>query len=402
MWSLALSSLRHRKLTAGFALAGIALATLVLLGVQKMRVEVKAQFTSTISGVDLLVGPRSGGVQLLLYSVFHLGQPTHNLRWDTYQAIGQMRGVRWTVPLSLGDSHRGYRVVGTEPSFFEHYRFGEKQPLRFLSGAPFAGADQVVVGSEVARALGYGVGAGIEIAHGLADAASSRHRGFGFRVSGVLAPTGTPLDRSLLVSLAGLEWVHAPYTGGRAASQPQTITAMLVGLNSRLASFALQRQINQYPGEPVMAVLPGITLAELWRMLSWGEWALLGIAALVGLVALLMVVGLLAVSLNERRRELALLRVQGARPWQVGALLLLEAQLLAALGMALGVAALYGGWAALRALLASALWLPPAGLPGAGELWLLGAIELAALLACALPAWVAYRRSLHEGLAVLR
>lgn len=402
MLNLALHSLRHRRLTVGFALAGIALATLVLLGVEKLRTESKAQFMNTISGVDLLVGPRSGGVQLLLYSVFHLGQPSNNLRWDTYQHITQMRGVEWVVPLSLGDSHRGYRVVGTEASFFQHYRYGAKQPLQFAQGQAFASTEQVVVGAEVARQLRYAPGSQIQLAHGLVDAASSRHKGFDFTVAGVLAPTGTPLDRSVLVSLQGLEWVHAPLTGKQAQQPPETITACLVGLKSRIASFALQRAINDYPGEPIMAVLPGVTLAELWRMIGWLEQSLLGISALVALVAIMMVIGLLSVTLNERRRELALLRVQGARPWQIGLLLLLEAQALTAGGMLIGTALLYGGWEGLRVALSGALWLPPAGWPGSGEWWLLAGIEIAALLACTVPALAAYRRSLHEGLSVLR
>lgn len=402
MLKLALYSLRHRRLTVGFALAGIALATLVLLGVEKLRTEGKAQFMNSVSGVDLLVGPRSGGVQLLLYSVFHLGQPTHNLRWDTYQALQQMRGVSWVVPLSLGDSHRGFRVVGTEAGFFEHYLFGDRESLRFAAGQAFAAPDEVVVGAEVARQLHYQVGSQLQIAHGLVDAASARHKGFDFKVVGVLAPSGTPVDRSVLISLAGLEWVHAPVTGGQVRAEPETITACLVGLKSRIASFALQRSINEYEGEPIMAVLPGITLSELWRMIGWVEWTLLGISALVALLAVMMVIGLLTVTLNERRREIALLRVQGARPWQIGWLLLLEAQALTACGMLIGAAALYAAWGGLRVALAGVLWLPPVSWPGAGEWWLLGGIELAALLACTLPAVVAYRRSLHEGLAVLR
>ena len=125
--TLALKSLRNRKFTALLTIISIALSVALLLGVERVRNDAKLTFTNTISGTDLIVGARSGSVQLLLYSVFRIGNPTNNISWESYQDISSNPLTKWSVPISLGDSHRGFRVMGTVKDYFTHFRYARKK-----------------------------------------------------------------------------------------------------------------------------------------------------------------------------------------------------------------------------------------------------------------------------------
>lgn len=413
---LALASLANRRATALLSVLVIALSVCLLLAVERIRSETRSSFASTISGTDLIVGARSGAVNLLLYSVFRIGNATNNIRWDSYQQIAALPRVKWAIPLSLGDSHRGYRVLGTSADYFSHYRYGQGRPLQLAEGRPFADLFEVVLGAEVARALGYRLGDQIVLAHGVSAISLSRHDDKPFRVAGILARTGTPVDRTLHISLAGMEALHVDWQGGmpgRGAARidaeqarqldltPKAITAMLLGLDNRIATFAVQRAINEHRGEPLLAILPGVALQELWSLMGTAEQALLAVSACVVLVGLAGMLTALLASLNERRREMAILRSLGARPWQIAALLLAEALVLTAAGLLLGLALLYLAIALGQDFLQArhGLYLPLSG-PSAREWLLLAATLGAALLLGLLPAWRAYRQSLVDGLSI--
>ena len=413
---LALASLANRRATALLTVLAIALSSCLLLTVERVRTETRSSFASTISGTDLVVGARSGAVNLLLYSVFRIGNATNNIRWDSYQQIAAMPRVKWAIPLSLGDSHRGYRVLGTSAAYFAHYRYGAQQPLRLTEGRAFDDPFEVVLGAEVAEALGYRLDEELVLAHGVGRVSLTRHDDKPFRVVGILARTGTPVDRTLHISLAGMQALHVNWQHGMPARgaaridaeqarqldlQPQAITAVLLGLDSRIATFAVQRAINDYRGEPLLAILPGVALQELWGLMGTAEQALLLISACVVLVGLVGMLTALLASLGERRREMAILRSVGARPWQIASLLLAEALSLTLAGLLLGLGLLYlalatgQGWVQTH----YGLYLPLAW-PSRHEWLLLGATLGAALLLGLLPAWRAYRQSLVDGLSI--
>ena len=413
---IALASLANRRFTALLTVFAIALSVCLLLAVERVRTEARASFASTISGTDLIVGARSGSVNLLLYSVFRIGNATNNIRWDSFETLSKHPQVKWATPLSLGDSHRGYRVLGTDTGYFEHYRYGRGQPLQLAQGKPFADLFEVVLGAEVAEALKYKLGDQIVLAHGVATVSLTQHDDKPFRVVGILARTGTPVDRTLHISLAGMEALHVDWQNGMPARgaarisaeqaremqlQPKAITAALLGLKSKVATFTVQRQVNEYRGEPLLAILPGVALQELWSLMGTAEKALFVVSLFVVLTGLIGMLTAILTSLNERRREMAILRSVGARPWHIGGLLVLEALVLAAAGAALGLALLYGGIAAGQGWVQAryGLYLPLA-LPSAYELRLLGAILGAALLMGGVPAWRAYRQSLADGLSI--
>lgn len=419
---LAVKSLRNRKFTAALTVLSIALAVMLLLGVERIRSESRESFASTVSGTDLIVGARSSPVHLLLYSVFHIGNATNNIGWSHYRAIAGRPQVAWSIPLSLGDSHRGYRVLGTTPDFFDRFRYARDRKLELAQGKPFSAVHDAVLGGEVAAALGYQVGTRVVIAHGAGEVSLIEHADQPFTVVGVLARTGTPVDRTVLISLDGLDAVHADMNaeadplaaalahgaagdGDENEAGPdlsnRTITAFLLGLKSRAAALTMQRAVNEYAGEPLTAILPGATLQEVWEIVGAAERTLFAVSALVVVVGLAGMLVALLTSLNERRREMAVLRSVGARPVHVFGLILGEAAFLTLVGIALGVAALYAGLIAGQPWLEARLGLFIAvGWPSAHELLLTGLVAGAGVLIGLIPAYRIYRYSLADGMTI--
>lgn len=410
----------NRRSTLVWVVISLALATALLWTLERLRHDVRVSFAQSVSGVDLIVGARSSPVQLMLFSVFHIGSAPQVLSMDSVRAVAQHRSVSWVVPLSLGDSHRGYPVLGTTPAYFQHFAYGDKQPLVVQSGAVFSGTldglYEAVIGAEVAHQLGYGLGQQITLGHGLHehDHDHEDHADKPFQVVGILAPTGTPVDRTVHVSLQALEALHldwaggAPMPGGHIPAdqarkfdlEPVEVTAALVGLKTRAAVFNVQRFVNQYEDEALMGVMPGVALGELWGVLGLGENALLAVSALVALVSLFSLMAVVLAGLNERRRELAVLRAVGAGPRHVLGLLALEGTWVICTGVLLGVLLAQVGMALGAPWLQNNLGIRlqiAAPLP---TQWALAVtIVLAGMLASLGPAWRAYRMSLADGLS---
>ena len=410
---LALASLMARALTVGMTILAIALSVALFLGVEKVRTGAKASFADTISGTDLIVGARSGSVQLLLYSVFRIGNATNNMTWQSYQDIAARPEVDWIVPISLGDSHRQFRVMGTTNAFFERYKYRSGQPLLVDDGAMLDDLFDTVIGADVATTLGYKVGDPIVVAHGLASFV--KHDNQPFRISGILKKTGTPVDRTVIVSLQAIEAIHvdwqsgakvpgrstAPDTIRQMELAPKAVTAALVGVKSRLQVFGLQRAINEYPEEPLLAILPGVALQELWQIVGIAETALVAVSGMVVITALIGMMATIFSSLNERRREMAIFRAMGARVRVILSLLVLEAALMAAIGAIIGLAFLYVGLMIAQPFIDAAfgLWLPVEA-PTMREFWVLLGVVGAGAMVSMVPAYRAYRMSLADGMMV--
>ena len=410
---LAALSAWSRRLTLGLTLISIVLATTLLLAVERVRVDARRSFTQSVSGVDLVVGARGGGVQLMLHAVFHAGAASNNIEWTSYQALATHPAVAWALPLSLGDSHRGYPVLGTVPEYFEHFRYGGGQALELGTGKPFADIFQAVIGSEVAARLHYALGQKITLSHGLGGVPGMEHAERHFEIVGILAPTGTPVDRTVHVSLESISALHVDWAGGAPVPglsipeqyvkkfdlQPKEITAALVGLKSRSDVFRMQRFVNDFKSEPLSAVLPGVALDELWQAIGMVERTLLAVSALVVAVGLAGLTATLLAGLNERRRELAILRALGAGPRDLFVMLLVESLLITGLGALGGLLLLTAG-----SMLAAPWLLDGFGvvlatrIPSDNELALLAAVVGTGLVAGVAPGWRAWRMSLADGL----
>jgi len=411
---VAWKSLCNRWQTALLAMLAIAMSVALILTVEKIRRDARSSFTQTVSGTDLIIGARSGAVQLLLYSVFRIGNATNNISWESVEHIRDRQAIDWIIPISLGDSHAGFRVLGTDLGYFTHYKYGQKQSLEFAEGKPFDDVFDAVVGSEVAAELDYKINDDMVVAHGTGAVGLVKHENQPFRVSGILEPTGTPVDRAVHVSLEGIEAVHVDWRNGAAVKgegtsadtirgmelKPSAVTALLVGLKSRGTVFREQRAINTYRAEPLLAVLPGVALQELWNLVGVAEKALLIVSICVVVAGLVNLISVLLAGLNERRREMAVLRSSGARPLHVFLLLCIESTVLTLGGILVGLLLHYVltgmGSIYLQQRFGLSINL---GLPDATDLKILVTIAIAGLLAGMLPALQAYRKSLADGLA---
>ncbi len=229
--TLATKSLRNRLLTTSLTVASIAFSVALLVGVENVRTGMRESFAGTVRGVDLIVGARGGTIQLLLYSVFGIGSPTQNVSMATYERLREHPAVAWTIPYSLGDSHRGFRVIGTNEDFFEHYRFRQDGSVTFTEGRMPRDLYDVAIGSEVAERLAYRVGDLIEVTHGLSTAAGGivNHDEQPFKVVGIMARTFTPIDRALYVTLEGVEAMHVGFETGAPSAMPGAMPPPMPG-----------------------------------------------------------------------------------------------------------------------------------------------------------------------------
>ncbi|MBR9825371.1 MAG: ABC transporter permease [Alphaproteobacteria bacterium] len=409
LFILAWKSLLNRGMSAVLTILAVTLSVTLFLSVERIQNGVRESFNSTISETDLIVGARGGSINLLLYSVFRLGDPTANISWESYELVSTAPGVAWSVPISLGDSHRGYRVVGTTTEYFEHYRYGRDVALEFREGLPFDGIYQTVLGYEVARELGYELGQRIVLSHGIGAVSFAEHTDHEFEIVGILAPTGTPVDRSVHTSLESIEVIHIGWDTGMAPSQPvadfsdedlqpASVTAVLIGVESPLRVLSLQRQINTYRGEALTALIPGVALSQLWEVIGAGERAFRAISILVVIVGLFSILTALTSSLNERRREMAVLRATGARPADLASLLILEAASLAALGAVIGIALTQIAISTISIIVRTRYGLDLGGQIGLLELYVFAGVTVAGAIAGGLPAWQAQRNALSDGL----
>lgn len=413
---LAFASLKNRAGTVMLTLLTIALSVTLFLGVEKLREGTRASFETTISDTDLIVGARSAPVNLLLASVFRLGDPPANISWETVEALDARSDIAWIIPLSLGDSHRGERVLGTVEDYFNRYKYGDGQSLEFAAGEKFDDLFDVVLGAETARLLGYVIGDEIELTHGLGEEGISDHEHREFSVKGILKPTGTPVDRTVHVSLEAISAIHVGWeTGARSRlateitddelrereNHTESVSALMVGLTNRASILRTKRAIDTYTDEALLAVLPGQALGQLWTMTGFAERSLSAISAFVILVGLVSALASLLSGLNARRREMAILRSVGARPSHIGGLLVLEAFLMGFAGAVVGGVLVYAGLALASPILAERLGIVLSGIgPGALDVYVVAIVSGLSALMGLVPAIMAYRHTLSDGLNV--
>ncbi len=472
-------SLLYRFSGVLLTIVSVAISVFVLLGVEHVRQEARNGFASTVSGVDLIVGARTGEVNLLLLSVFRIGTATANVSWSSLEQIDAQKNVAWTVPIALGDSHRGYRVVGTTQEFFTRYKYANRQALAFAEGAQFDGLTDIVLGSRVAAELSYTLGDSIVLSHGVADVSFTHHDQLPLMVSGILAPSGTPIDNALFVNLSAIGALHADGSGrdrelGKTSGEGYShaeheahdehdahdeheahdaheardeheahdahedhneheahdahdehdasatseheeaihaedehahdhpligaVTAVLVGLDSPIATLQVKRWADNYPDEALLAILPGVALTQLWELVGNVEAVLLGISILVFASSLLGLNAMLLASMRERRGEIEVLRSIGAPSFYIVGLLLLESLLIVTTGILLAILGLLFCIALANDLLVQSVGLMLSShIFSSSNLLSLSLIYLTTLVVTVLPALQAYRVSKSVG-----
>lgn len=410
---IALASSWSRRHVLSMIVLSIALSVALLLAVEQVRSEVRDSFNRSVAGTDLIVGARGGELQLMLYSIFHIGQASNTMTWNSFELIRDNPNVEWALPISLGDSHKGFRVVGTDVVLFDYFKVGRDEPLAFQNGQRFSDLFDAVIGADVAKKLNYQVGQAITLSHGMGATSFSEHDDRPFTIVGVLKSTGTPVDQSVYVSSQAIEAIHVGWQSGtRIRGQhvsesdirdmtltPKLVTAVLVGVKSKLSTFALQRSINNYKGEPLQAVLPGVALQQLWQLIRIAENALFVVSICVVISGFVGMLSVLLTSLSARRREMAILRVVGAKPRHLIGLLMLESGMVTLFGTVLGVMLAAVG------LLVGSPWLEAQfGLHLAGLASLTAAapmLSVVLLMGTLMGIWPGYRaycQTAHDGL----
>lgn len=405
--TFAYRSLISRRKSAILSLLSLVMSISVLLSVEHIRNQTKDSFNRTISGVDLIVGAPSGQLNLLLYSIFRMGSPTNNIDYHSYLTLAENDQIAWAIPISLGDSHRGYRVMGTTTDYFQYFKYGDRRQLAFAQGQAFSHMFEAVIGAEVAEKLNYAVGDPIVIAHGIGSTSFTKHDHSPFKISGVLARTGTPVDQTVHVSLGGIEAIHLPPAELKQITSqseviepvPTQVTSVLLGLNSKFATFSLQRQINNYKQDRLMAILPGVAMSELWQMMGSVENILRVISVLVFASSLFGLSTMLLASMQQRQPEIAILRALGAGPILIFSLVLLESLMLVVLANLTAIITVGSAFYLMSDWLAAnyGLFIDPQILTRE-TLIMSGLIVISSVVTSAIPAIEAYRNALHAGL----
>ena len=407
--------MRSRIIPTSLVTISLMASMVLLLSIERIQQGAEEGFNQSISGVDAIIGPRSSSLELVLYTVFHLGRPTNNITTKTINDVKQRSDISWLVPIALGDSHRGYRVIATEPNYFQHIRYGNNQPLTFSKGAPFTELSEATLGSDVAEKLNYSVGSEIQITHGSIESIGSKHDDFSFTVTGVLNKTGTPIDQAIFLDLKGYELLHLGWKSGKKvfsledidlsslppdALNPKTVTAAFVGLKSKLTIFNFSKNIREYTEEAISAVIPGIALSELWSIVGLVDKGFQLLSWIIIAISLIAMVTLIIASLDNRKQEMTIYRANGASPKFLAAMVICES-------LVIGLVAIIGAIILVTAVtyfatsqLNLALGISPSfKWISLDEIKVFGIILLSGVLSSLIPAAMVFRKNLHQALS---
>ena len=438
-FNLVFQSLLNRWLSCFLIILTLAFSISLFFTVSRVQETVKSSFQNTVSGVDSLVAARGGNLQILLNSVFLIGEPSSTIKWHTYKDITNNNKIKWAVPISLGDSHKGYRVIGTSNDYFKEIKYSSGKNIEFQTGNSFSDVFDVVLGSVVANKLNYSIGSSIVVTHGLSDAGETHtfqsekheeheehddhgddddhaghdHDDMGFKVSGILKPTGTPIDNGVYISLAGIEAMHTGWIGNQkvldvsledileSELQPKTISAIFISLKNRTQIFQFQRDVLNYKNEAISSVMPGVTLSRLWMLTGNVDKAFKFITFLIIIIALLGMIAMTIAGLNSRRREMAILRSVGASPSNIVSLLLVESIIIALVSCAVGYIIMIIIFSLGKDYLQNnyGIFIDSFSIKNY-DLQIIIAIVCAALIATIIPAIQVYKNTIRDGLSV--
>lgn len=422
-------NLKRRKLASILTGLSVSLGVGLFATVGALREASEQGFSRSASVCDMLVGAKGSGLQLTLNALYHMGQSQGNVPYPLYEEIAATPGVLWSVPLAVGDSFRGKRIVGVTSNLFSDVRLGGAEStdqLTFASGGPFtytsadfaelkaelgqaevghddhddhdhdahlASMFKAVVGADVALDTGLKVGSMFTPSHGVEGVGGGGHKEAETEVVGVLEPTGTPLDRAVLIPIGayyvidGHEAKEDMVEGG--ARDPRGLSAVMLGTKAGFYRTRIFRSLNDRLD--AQAVYPSQEVRKLFSIIGQGDLVLRLITALIVVVALVGVMVAIYNTMGARRREFAILRALGARRRTILGLVTGESAVIALMGGAVGLglagALIYAATDQVHA----ATGVRVTVVPGAAELQLLAAVTLAGAFAGLLPALSAYR-----------
>ena len=388
-------SLRQHALSTTVTALSIALAGGLLMAVWVVKTQARAVFTQTDGGFDAVLGTRSSPLQLVLNSVFHVESSPGNVPLEDFLEIQRHPSVSVAVPIAVGDNYQGFRLVGTTLDLFEKVEYSPGRRLQALLPGRFFDPlrREAVVGSFAAQRLGLRYGDEFHPSHGLRESEEHDHEET-YTVVGILEPSNTPADRIIWIPLAGLQLMS-----GHAEEASSQVSAVLLKLQTPMAGKTLDKTYNKDGNRLTLAWPIGTIMAQLLDRIGWIEQVLALVAVLVAVIAAASILASIYNSMNERRREIAILRALGARRHTVFGAVVLEATAIAAWGALGGFAVyaviLHGTSTVLRAETGVVLdpWAPHAVMA-----WAPVAMTLLGSLAGLVPAVKAYQTDVAEHL----
>ena len=387
-------SLRQHMLSTIVTALGIALATGLLMAVWVVKSQSNKSFTGVAGGFDAVLGARSAKLQLVLNSIFHLEDSPGNVAWADFEEIRKHPAVMFALPVAVGDNYRGFRLVGTTTNLFTEVEISAGHKHKMSAGRAFnAGFAEAVVGSFASQQLGLKVGDKFHPYHGLLYDEKQQHAET-YVVTGILAPSNTPADRVIWIPLEGLQNMK-----GHAAQAASEISSVLVKLRSAMAGKQLDTLYNKQGTRLTFAWPVAQVISQLFEKLGWFDRVLALIAWLVALVASASILVSLYNSMNERRREIAILRALGARRADIFGAVILESSAIATIGALAGFAVYFVIVSAAAAIIRAQVGVVIN--PWAGDavlLWAPAGIIALGAFAGIVPAVKAYRTDVAENL----
>ncbi|WP_281613031.1 FtsX-like permease family protein [Flammeovirga sp. SubArs3] len=335
---LSYKSIKYRRYTFLLSVLSIAVSITLLLSVLKLKHQVRESFVDGIHGIDLIVGARNSDISLLLYSIYHIGSPNNNVSEQYYQKLKSNKNTRWIAPFSMGDSHKGFPVIGTTYSYFIQL---EKPDMVISDDLK---SNHIIIGAKVANELGYKIGDQLILSHGNGEHSFIDHEHIHFRVSKILPLQGTHLDKSLFIGIKQMGEMHQQFHSqvfdpfdDTSIDQKKSYSGLILSVKEKNGLLELQRTINDDKVEALTAILPAVTVLELFEFIAPIEKALIMISIIVFIVAVIGLMTTVLTSLNERKKEMAILRSLGASHIQIFFLIVVETCGITLIGEVLGI-----------------------------------------------------------------
>ena len=335
---LALKGFRQHMFGSLVAAFSIALAGGLLLGTLKIQKQTKASFNNASGGFDAVLGARGSKLQLVLNALFHLDSSPGNLSWEQYELIKNTPGVKEAYPIAVGDNYLGYRLVGTDPQLFYRHEWKKGEKYKLQSGRVFSEmAKEALVGSFVAERLKLKIGDRFQPYHGLNFKEDTQHQDV-YVVVGMLEATGTPSDKVIWVPIKGIQLME-----GHDAEMAQSVSAVLLSLRGA-TGFNLEIKYNRQGNQATFAWPVAATLASFFEKMNWFRRVLEVISYVIAVVGILMVSSTMRSSINERKRDFAILRSLGSSRMVVTGVILGHTLIISLLGAVSSIGIMQGIW----------------------------------------------------------
>jgi len=405
LWLLSFKSIRSRQSAFSLSIISIAISIILLLGINQLQKDTKTHFLNTISQTQLIAAAPNGAINILLTTIFHIGESRDRIKYESFKKIKKIKEVAWAIPIALGDSHKGFSVIGSDNSYFKHYQYQNKKYLTLKKGSFFKNFYDVVIGANIAKQLHYKIGDTIHLEH----AHKHLHANRDFKIVGILSPSITPNDNTLFVQLKVLEAIHIEWQSGHFVDMhlsseslthmkivPKHLSGVLIGLKDKSTLLHVKDTIMHFKDDNIQAIIPAKALASLFKLLKNMQSVLSLISSAVFIAAIFGMLSIMFSTLNERRREISIFRALGAPAKTIFLLFGIEAFLSVLGGIVLGIIILK-----ILLFTASILYAVPLYYHfNINDTLLLLAMLFIGVMSSFLPALQSYKHSLQDGLMV--